>query len=345
VIDAAFSVVRDGVQRSVFVSGRAPADRSITQVGPIGVEIIDPLRVNRVVVNAPEHGLEADLTFTARTPACEEPRQTRWLGTKLWMDATRATSLGSWSGELAVAGAAVELPEVVYGTKDRSWGLRPVADPAAAAPDTVAPQIFFLWAPLNFADAGLHLMVFEDACGVPWARTGLRLPLLGAGEPVCDASGVADLPMRHAVRWAPGLRRSEGATLGLGEGLGTVELEPLLTFRMAGIGYGHPVYPHGRWHDELTVAGEEHDCSKLDGLELDGLRLDQVHVQQVVRAQWAGRTGLGVLEQFVVGPHLPSGFTGLLDGAALGAVSGHAGAETRRAGPADPSIPGLPLRE
>ena len=35
VIDAAFSVVHDGVQRSVFTSGRAPHDRSVTQVGPI----------------------------------------------------------------------------------------------------------------------------------------------------------------------------------------------------------------------------------------------------------------------------------------------------------------------
>ena len=44
----------------------------------------------------------------------------------------------------------------------------------------------------------------------------------------------------------------------------------------------------------------------------------------MVRAKWEGRTGLGVLEQLVVGPHNPSGFTGLLDGAATGAVSdGH----------------------
>ncbi len=65
------------------------------------------------------------------------------------------------------------------------------------------------------------------------------------------------------------------------------------------------------------VAGERRDVA-----ELDGVGLDQVHVQQVVRAKWEGRTGLGVLEQLVIGPHTPSGFTGLLDGAAPGAVSG-----------------------
>ena len=34
VIDAAFSVVHDSVQRSVFTSGRAPHDRSVTRIGP-----------------------------------------------------------------------------------------------------------------------------------------------------------------------------------------------------------------------------------------------------------------------------------------------------------------------
>ena len=321
VIDAAFSVARDGVQRSVFASGPAPDDRVQTRVGPINVRIVDPMRVNRVRVDAPEHGLVADLTFTARTPVCEEYRHTRWSGNRAWMDATRATSLGGWSGSLEVAGGPVRLPSPTYGTKDRSWGLRPVADPALAAPGEAeaSPQVFFLWAPLNFEDRGLHFMVFEDAEGIPWASTGALLPLLGDGEPVTGGHGIREVPVRHAVRWAPGLRRCEGASLvlDLPAGPRTVELEPVLTFRMSGVGYGHEVYPHGRWHGGELVAGEVHDV-----VDLDGLAPDQVHVQQVVRAKWEGRTGLGVLEQLVIGPHAPSGFTGALDGAAPGAVSG-----------------------
>ncbi len=53
VIDAAFSMVRRGVQRSVFASGRVPADRTQTRIGPVSVGIVDPLRVNRVRVDAP----------------------------------------------------------------------------------------------------------------------------------------------------------------------------------------------------------------------------------------------------------------------------------------------------
>ncbi len=322
VIDGAFSVVRDGVQRSVFASGPAPRDRTHTQVGPLSVEIVDPLRVNRVRVNAREHGIEADLTFTARTPACEESRHTRWSGSRAWMDATRATSLGTWSGGLKVAGKKLRLPRAVYGTKDRSWGLRPVADPAVAAPGEAEtdPQVFFLWAPLNFDDRCLHFMLFEDAEGIPWARTGAVLPLLGENDPVTGGAPIREVSVRHAVRWAPGLRRSQGASLvlALPEGPQTVELEPVLTFRMSGAGYSHPDYPHGRWHGGPVVAGEDHDVD-----DLDGLAPEQIHVQQVVRAKWEDRTGLGVLEQLVIGPHAPSGFADLLDGALPGAVSGH----------------------
>lgn len=135
VIDAAFSVVHERTQRSVFASGRAPLDRTQTAIGPIRIEIVEPLRVNRVVVDAPEHGLSADITFTARTAGYEEPRQTRYLGSRLIIDMTRASQLGRWAGSVTVDGATRVLDEqTVYGTKDRSWGLRPIGLPAPAAP-------------------------------------------------------------------------------------------------------------------------------------------------------------------------------------------------------------------
>lgn len=324
VIDAAFSTVHDGVQRSVFASGRLPLDRSHTRIGPIQVDIVEPLRVNRVRVEAPEHGLVADLTFRARTAAYEEPRQVRWAGHRLAMDVTRATQLGSWSGSLRTGGASLNLGGAgarVYGTKDRSWGVRAVGDPAPSAPSISEPQIFFLWAPINFDDRALHYMVFEDSAGRPWSETAAVLPAIGPGDAVFGP-GTHGLPLPrvdHTIRWAPGLRRAESALLTLhraGDITEEVQLEPLLTFRMRGAGYFHPVWAHGRWHGELSVGGEEHPVG-----DLDNVNLDCIHVQQVVRARWGGDEGLGVLEQLAIGPHAPSGFVGLLDGAASSAAS------------------------
>jgi len=119
--------------------------------------------------------------------------------------------------------------------------------------------------------------------------------------------------VRADVSWKAGTRRSEGATIHLVPHRGDevlVELEPLATFQMRGLGYLHPEFGHGHWHGDLAVHA---DRWKVD----DGPGVDPffMHVQQIVRATMGERVGVGVFEQLVFGPHEPSGFTELLDGA------------------------------
>ncbi len=83
----------------------------------------------------------------------------------------------------------------------------------------------------------------------------------------------------------PGLRRSRGArhcgcSVAASSGADEViELEPLLTFRMRGLGYSHPEWGHGRWHGENAVGSEAHKVEELDNLEPWN-----IHIQQVMRA-------------------------------------------------------------
>ena len=65
---------RDGVEHSIFASGVMPLDRSTT-IGPIRVEVLEPMRTIRYVVEPNEHGIDCDLTFRATTVAIEEPRR------------------------------------------------------------------------------------------------------------------------------------------------------------------------------------------------------------------------------------------------------------------------------
>jgi hypothetical protein len=320
IIDAAFAVVHDGVQRSVFASGRIPEDRSQTRIGPLTIEVVEPLRVTRVRADAADLGIDADVTFTARTVALEEPRQTMMAGSRLVMDSTRLTQWGTWTGRIAAGGA--ELPiDRVYGTKDRSWGVRPVGEPTPAAPELTLPQIFFLWAPINWDDCCTHFLCFERANGDRFVGSQAILQIVDDATPTwgtdATARGIEHLAGTVAnVHWAPGLRRSRGASLRLlrhasvsGQLEEVIELEPLLTFRMRGLGYTHPEWGHGRWHGEQAVGSEEHKVEELDNLEPWN-----IHVQQVMRAKWGDRVGLGVLEQLAFGEHAPSGLTGLLDG-------------------------------
>jgi len=313
IIDAAFATVHDGVQRSVFASGRIPADRTQTRVGPVAIDIVEPLRTNRIRVDAADLGIAADVTFTTRTVAVEEPRQTMTVGTKTVMDSTRLTQLGTWSGRITTGGATLDFDRC-YGTKDRSWGVRPVGPQVAGAPDAALPQIFFLWAPLNFADRGTHFLCFERGNGDRFVGSQAILDVIGPNDPTWgDDARIEHLAGAvHQVRWAPGLRRSQGATLRLLRHDGAeerIELEPLLTFRMRGLGYTHPEWGHGHWHGEAAVGSEEHKVEELDNLEPWN-----IHIQQVMRATWGERQGLGVLEQLAFGEHRPSGLTGFLDG-------------------------------
>lgn len=316
VLDAAFSVVHDGEQRSVFASGRAPHDRTITSIGPITVEIVEPMRTSRLVIDAPEHGLEADLVFEARTAAYEEPRQTRYTDVRLQFDVTRATQFGAWSGTIRTPHGTISLDgQQVWGCKDRSWGTRPVGAPAPMAPLPLSPQLCFLWAPINFPDRAFHYIVFEDGDGVPWSVGGAVIPTLGPGDdtvgPDTSAERIQDVDLD--IAWEPGLRRARSAGVTFrrvsSDEREHIALEPLLTFRMSGVGYSHPTWGHGRWHDELVVGGETLRCDEIDDTEMHHL-----HVQQVMRATWGDQRGLGVLEQLVIGPHRRRGLTGITDG-------------------------------
>jgi hypothetical protein len=296
VIDGAFSVVQGDSQFSVFASD-ALVGRP-TEVGPIRVEIVEPLRVNRIIVDAPEQGLRCELTYTQRTATSEEPRQTMHDGARIFMDATRATQLGTWSGWIETPNGRVELDHGVLGTKDRSWGIRPVGEPLPGAPSQRIPQLCFFWAPLHFDGGGLHYMTFDDASGRAISRSAAVMPLDGEAS---GTEGTLRVEMEPGTRWM----KSAVVTIDDDE----IALTPLLRFQMRGAGYSHPQFAHGRWHGGPVVAGEQLNLDELDPLDFSNL-----HVQHVVRARRGDETGLGVLEQLVIGPYAPNGLTGLLDG-------------------------------
>ena len=314
VIDAAFSVVRDGVQRSVFASGPIPRDRSQTTIGPITVELTEPLRVNRISVQAPDQGLEAELRYEARTPAVEEPRQRIEDRFRTPMDYTRVTQLGCWEGSLRSGDVEINVPAGTPGTKDRSWGIRPVGEPVPGAPSSVFSSLYFLWTPIHLGDEGLFLALFEHADGNRWYCRGARAEMLTPGAATCTDEGITHLDgVDYDIDFEPGTRRSRSASFAyrFGDEVLEAKLEPLLTFPMQGIGYHHPTFGHGYYHGpEVRVEGATWDLNAEDPLHPLNL-----HVEQVVRVTVGDRVGVGTFEQMIIGPHRPSGFTDLFDGA------------------------------
>jgi hypothetical protein len=314
VIDAAFSIVLDGVEHSVFASGTMPTDRS-TAIGPIRIEVVDPMRTLRYVVEPNEHGIECDLTFRARTVAVEEPAQVR-VSTEgvLLTNHTRLTQWGTWEGTVAVDGNELAVdPTHVPGTRDRSWGVRPVGEQLKNQRAAWTPQAFWLWAPLHFEDQFTHLALHEHADGSRWVESALVLEPLPDGAPPWSTAGVTECRnIRYQLDFEPGRREVKRAELWFDhpeQGELHVELEKVFTFRMRGIGYWHPHWTHGTLHGPLETGRESINLDDFDPLDFSS-----IHLQNLVIAKMGGRTGVGVLEQIHLGPHEPTGLTGFLDG-------------------------------
>jgi hypothetical protein len=318
IMDCGLSIVCDGEQHSFHGSRRAPREPTETRVGPFAIEVLEPMRRIRVRLDDNETGISAELLFSARTAAVEEGRQTSRNGAALLMDVTRFAQFGSWEGEIRWAGRALSVEAAsTYGTKDRSWGIRPVGlpDPGKAPPERPGGQVFFLWAPIHWRDRCTHFGVFEDASGHKWHDDGAFVPVYASPDdiPGAEDPGIVRMgAVEHAIDYRPGTRRAELARISLVETSGKrteIELEPLLCFQMKGIGYMHPEWGHGRWKGELAIGGESWRCD-----DLDPMALDNQHIQQVVRARTSdGAEGVGVLEQLCFGPHARYGFKELLD--------------------------------
>lgn len=307
VMDAAISVVRGGLQYVVRGSRLAPDERTDTRAGPISVEVVEPMRALRVVIAPNDFGIEGELVFRARTEALEEPRLTIRQGTRVFMDSTRFTQFGTWNGWLAIGAERVKIDAShVLGTRDRSWGVRPVGEREASGMPAPLPQFFWLWAPLHFDDLCTHFQVNEDASGHAFASHGVIAPLLTACQPLEEMAAV-----HHSVQWEKGTRRARAATLTLVPRHGephVLALEPLLTFQMRGIGYGDPEWGHGVWKGEDATSGAVWQLAEIDPMEPWHL-----HVQQLCRVRFGARVGYGAFEQLVIGAHAPSGFKSLLD--------------------------------
>ena len=310
VADAALSVVRDGVEYSVFRSQRAPQDRAdATSLGPISVEVVKPLQTLRLRVDSPEHGLRADLTFDARSAAIEEPHFFQRIGVRPFFDYTRLTQFGQWSGWVEIEGERITVtPDEVWGSRDRSWGVRPIGEAGSSGAPMDLFQFFWIWAPVNFPSLSTHFDVNEHGDGRRWHETGAVAPVGGEGNMMRSVD--------FRVKWRPGTRWADSFEYDLISWQGevtTVSMRPRYEFMMRGIGYGHPKFGHGYWVGEAVDGGDRIALPVDDPLDLGSVHVQSVCDATVVLPDGRSEEGIGILELYCIGPH-PTGLTGLIDG-------------------------------
>jgi hypothetical protein len=303
IADAHLTVVRDGAQHCLHASKILHSDRTTLRVGPVSIEILEPLQRLRLVVD--EHnGLAADLMFSGRHFPIEEPRFIHRFGPRAFMDYTRLSQAASVTGWVAVDGRRLALEPGVPGLRDRSWGIRPVGvpDPQPLLPPR-EPQFFWLWTPVHLEGRTLFWHVNADSGGRAWNTRATICPHGAGPDEHVHAHGTMELDLHDGTRWVSGATLSVHAQDGTHS---TLRYTPRAHLEMQGLGYRHPQWAHGLPHGELEIARE---TIALDAA--DPGHLNRWHRQVLCDVAVDGPDGrehaTGVLEHLIIGPYTPLG--------------------------------------
>ncbi|MFC9997455.1 hypothetical protein [Nocardia sp. NPDC127526] len=303
VIDA-FATVRRGDQQRAVRFSDALTERSLdTKVGGYRIEIVEPLQKLRVVC---EHeDLSFDMTWEGAFPVVQEQPHTIITGlNRPIIDAQRFAQVGSWSGTLAVDGTDFTVdPAVWTGTRDRSWGIRPVGDgdPAGRVADEPSEGFWWLYVPLRFDDFSIIVIVQEEPNGFRTLNDATRIWADGRieqlGWPRVHLTYKSGTRIPTALRLE--LTTPDGKPLEV-----EVEAGTFVALNV-GCGYGgDPDWLHGQWKGRNWSESRLYDLSDP---ALAG-RIPFGVIDHVGKARCNGAEGWGLFEHGSLGRHDPTGF-------------------------------------
>jgi hypothetical protein len=304
VIDAFAVLRRADTQHAVRFSGALSDDRLDQRVGGYRVEVIEPLHRLRLVCERADPGLSFDLTWEGSFPAIQEQPHLMQAGARPILDAARFAQLGTWTGTLRVQGIDIAVdPDRWVGSRDRSWGIRPVgeAEPAGRNADEPLDGFWWLYVPLRFDEFAIVLIAQERADGFRTLNDASRVWRDGRVEQL-------GWPRVH-IRYRPGTRHPERATIHCTTPEGkplTLEIDTLSFVGLnVGAGYGgDPDWGHGQWMGTAWSADAVYDMTDPSV----SARVPFSVVDHVARATCDGAEGWGLFEHGTMGRHDPSGF-------------------------------------
>ncbi|MFC9816824.1 hypothetical protein ACFVJM_32715 [Streptomyces virginiae] len=310
VIDA-YATLRIGDELlAVRASDALTDDRMNLSVGPLSIVVDVPLKqlTLRCAPDADDpHGLSYDITWTAEFPAVWEPHHIQRRGDRLMLEGRRFVQAGNVTGTIRAKGEEFTLTAGEWtGTRDRSWGVRPIpGEEGGRAAEECRPDGFhWLWIPVRFADRFVMVIAQEDADG---HRT-----LNEAVQVFPEAGGRADVQLgwpHTEIRYRPGSRHPESAVVHLTDpsrkplelGVEILNSSPLA------VGAGYPPagdWQHGTWQGRGWSDRRVYDLSHPAAHPMAAFGV----TDHSARFTLDGQTGHGIFEHGSFGRHDPSSF-------------------------------------
>ena len=166
-------------------------------------------------------------------------------GPRITMDSTRLTQHGRWKGKIGFQEEQIIIdPETYMGSRDRSWGIRPVGLPDSQPLSPVQiPQFYWLLCPANFKEFASHTFFVDDEKGNP----------ISSHAVIQKKQTDVLVNLSKEVIYKPGTRRVSKATFVAESSDGTqvkTVIEPKYNMFMCGLGYMHPEWGHGHFKGE-----------------------------------------------------------------------------------------------
>ncbi|OLZ50236.1 hypothetical protein AVW11_32455 [Streptomyces amritsarensis] len=310
VIDA-YATLRLGDELlAVRASDALTDDRMNLSVGPLSITVDVPLR--RLTLRcAPDpddpHGLSYDITWTAEFPAVWEPHHIQRRGDRLMLEGRRFVQAGNVTGTIRAKGEEFTLTAGEWtGTRDRSWGVRPIpGEEGGRSAEEHRPEGFhWLWTPVRFADRFVMVIAQEDADGHRTLNEALQV------FPEGDGRADVQLGWPHTeIRYRPGSRHPQSAVIHLTDpsrkplelGVEILNSSPLA------VGAGYPPasdWQHGTWQGRGWSDRRVYDLSHPGAHPTAAFGV----TDHSARFTLDGQTGYGIFEHGSFGRHDPSGF-------------------------------------
>ncbi|KAA8960866.1 hypothetical protein [Mycobacterium sp.] len=304
--DAFVLIRRDDTQTAVHLSDAIDQDRLHQQVGRYRIDVIEPLRTLRVILEESE-GVAVDLRWEGLFDVVQEQPHVLRSGNRITLDAQRFAQLGTWSGRIVLDGEEIAVDAATWiGSRDRSWGIRPIGEPEPAGRPADFEGMWWLYMPMAFDEFAVVLVIQESPDGFRSLNDCTRIWRDGRVEQL-------GWP-RVTTRYRSGTRIPIGARIEATTPDGTpvgFEVESKLAVPIhVGGGYGGDVdWLHGMWKGPKFTERLTYDMTDPAILARAGFGVID-HVGRAVCRDGDGAPveGWGLYEHGVLGRHDPSGF-------------------------------------
>ena len=320
VMDGFAGISRGTEQWTVRASRRLTPDIEQSTVGPIGYDIVEPLKRTRYRLDANDIvPITFDVEIESVVPPGMEEREVHVSRSRLRVDADviRFHQAGVARGWVEIDGERTEFDDSAWvGSRDRSWGVRygvglPAEDvePTPMPPGTAG---MFFWMPITMTrpdgKAFTLFAYFQRYGGTGWstgsAQGAIELP---NGRSKAFVEVIPEFTFRNDNR------RFTGGTLRVVQADGTertYRIDPVSDtgFHLgAGLYGGLDGHFQGEWRGDLHLDGEH--LEQCDTVEV--VKRFHQHRDCIVRVEdlGDGSTGIGAMQSNAVGAHPEMGLT------------------------------------